>query len=203
MAPRFPLARGWERQLDIKYNSLFYNGTLTAATYHTWLHKLAVRFVAVSDADLDYSAHEETALIDRGLPYLRLVFRSAHWHVYAVDHPTPIAQGAATLQTLGAELADAAGDPARHREAARALHALLGAVRGAGVRDRQRRIHGAATASSGHVRARHAVLSGANRSDLSALRLASLTGLWCHAEPECGGSPILPVAAVGRISCDA
>jgi hypothetical protein len=58
--------------------------------------------VAVSDADLDYSAHEETALIDRGLPYLRLVFRSAHWHVYAVDRPTPIAQGAATLQKLGA-----------------------------------------------------------------------------------------------------
>ena len=102
VAPRFPLARGWERQLDIKYNSLFYDGTLTAATYHTWLHKLAVRYVAVSDADLDYSAHEETALIDRGLPYLRLVFHSAHWHVYAVDHPTPISQGAATLQRLGA-----------------------------------------------------------------------------------------------------
>jgi len=101
VAPRFPLARGWERQLDIRYNSLFYDGTLTAATYHTWLHKMAVRYVAVSDADLDYSAHEETALIDRGLPYLRLVFRSAHWHVYAVDRPSPIAQGAATLQNLG------------------------------------------------------------------------------------------------------
>ncbi|HYZ79812.1 MAG TPA: hypothetical protein VE571_01005, partial [Solirubrobacteraceae bacterium] len=101
VAPRFPLARGWERQLDIRYNSLFYDGTLTAATYHAWLHKLAVRYVAVSDADLDYSAHEETALIDRGLPYLRLVFKSAHWHVYAVDHPTPIAQGAATLRRLG------------------------------------------------------------------------------------------------------
>jgi hypothetical protein len=101
VAPRFPLARGWERQLDIKYNSLFYNGTLTAATYYAWLHQLAVRYVAVSDADLDYSAHEETALIDRGLPYLHLVFKSAHWHVYAVDHPTPIARGAASLQKLG------------------------------------------------------------------------------------------------------
>jgi hypothetical protein len=101
VAPRFPLARGWERQLDIKYNSLFYDGTLTAATYRTWLHQLAVRYVAVSDADLDYSAHKETALIDRGLPYLHLVFRSPHWHVYAVDHPTPIAQGAASLQKLG------------------------------------------------------------------------------------------------------
>ena len=148
VAPRFPLARGWERQLDIKYNSLFYNGTLTAATYETWLHTMAVRYVAVSDADLDYSAHEETALIDRGLPYLRLVFHSAHWHVYAVDHPTPIAQGAATLQQARAELADTARSPAGHREAARALHALLGALGRAGLRDRQRRVHGAAGASS-------------------------------------------------------
>ena len=148
MAPRFPLARGWERQLDIKYNSLFYDGTLTAATYHTWLHKLAVRYVAVSDADLDYSAHEETALIDRGLPYLRLVFHSAHWHVYAVDHPTPIAQGAATLQKARGQLADAARDPPRHRETARAVHALLGALRASRVRDRQRRLHRAAAASS-------------------------------------------------------
>ncbi|HEY1511356.1 MAG TPA: hypothetical protein VGF93_20275 [Solirubrobacteraceae bacterium] len=101
VAPKFPLARGWERQLDIKYNSLFYNGRLTAATYDAWLHQLAVRYVAVSDADLDYSAHQETNLIDRGLPYLQLVFRSAHWHVYAVSKPTPIAQGPASLQQLG------------------------------------------------------------------------------------------------------
>jgi hypothetical protein len=101
VAPRFPLARGWERQLDIKYNGLFYDGRLTPATYDAWLHQLAVRFVAVSDADLDNSAHKEPALIDRGLPFLRLVFRSAHWHVYAVRDPTPIAQGAATLRALG------------------------------------------------------------------------------------------------------
>jgi hypothetical protein len=101
VAPRFPLARGWERQLDIKYNSLFYDHTLTPATYDAWLHRLAVRFVAVSDADLDYSAHRETAMIDRGLPYLRLVFESRHWHVYAVRNPAPIAQGAASLGSLG------------------------------------------------------------------------------------------------------
>ncbi len=59
VAPRFPLARGWERQLDIKYNHLFYGGTLDAATYDAWLHSLAVRFVAVADASLDYSAREE------------------------------------------------------------------------------------------------------------------------------------------------
>jgi peptidoglycan/LPS O-acetylase OafA/YrhL len=102
VAPRFPSPRGWERQLDIKYNGLFYGKTpLNAVTYDAWLHQLAVRFVAVSDAKLDYSAVKETALIDRGLPYLKLVFRTRHWRVYAVQDPTPIVQGAAALRTLG------------------------------------------------------------------------------------------------------
>jgi hypothetical protein len=101
VAPLFPLARGWERQLDIKYNHLFYGGPLTPASYDAWLHQLAIRFVAVSDASLDYSAHKETALIDRGLPYLRLVLRTRNWRVYAVRDPTPIVQGVATLGKLG------------------------------------------------------------------------------------------------------
>lgn len=100
VAPRFPLARGWERQLDIRDNALFYHGTLNASTYHAWLHRLAVRYVAVADASLDYSARAEVALLDRGLPYLRLAWRSRHWRVYAVTDPTPIVSGAA-LRALG------------------------------------------------------------------------------------------------------
>ncbi len=103
MAPEFPLARGWERQLDIKYNSLFYDGTLTAAKYDAWLHQVAVRYVAVSDKDLDYSAKQEVALIDRGLPYLHLVFQTRQWRVYAVRDPTPIVGGAAALTELGSD----------------------------------------------------------------------------------------------------
>jgi hypothetical protein len=103
MAPEFPLARGWERQLDIKYNPLFYDGTLTAARYAAWLHQVAVRYVAVSDKNLDYSAKKEVALINRGLPYLHLVLRTRHWRVYAVRDPTPIVQGAATLTDLGSD----------------------------------------------------------------------------------------------------
>ncbi len=101
VAPRFPLARGWERQLDIKYNHLFYDGTLNATSYDAWLHSLGVRFVALSDASPDYSAVAETALIERGLPYLRLVLRTRHWRVFAVANPTPLAQGAARLRALG------------------------------------------------------------------------------------------------------
>ena len=102
VAPRFPLARGWERQLDIEDNHLFYGGRLDAVSYLAWLRSLAVRFVAVSDSGLDYSAVKEVALIDRGLPYLRLVGRLRHWRVYEVTDATPLAQGAATLRRLGA-----------------------------------------------------------------------------------------------------
>ncbi len=101
VAPDFPLARGWERQLDPKYNPLFYDGKLTPARYDAWLHQLAVRYVAVPDAALDYSAKQEVALINRGLPFLRLIRRTAHWRIYAVRDPTPIARGSATLTGLG------------------------------------------------------------------------------------------------------
>jgi hypothetical protein len=103
VARHYPIARGWERQLDIKYNSIFYRGALTAARYDAWLHRSAVRFVASSDAPLDYSGQAESALIARGLPYLRLVMRTAHWRVYAVREATPIARGAATLRAIGSD----------------------------------------------------------------------------------------------------
>ncbi len=103
VAPRFALARGWERQLDIKDNHLFYGGPLNAQTYHAWLRLLAVRFVAVPDATLDYSAHRETALIDGGLPYLKPVAGLPHWRVYEVTDATEIVQGAATLTAIGAD----------------------------------------------------------------------------------------------------
>lgn len=101
LAPLFPLARGWERQLDIGDNPLFYSGPLTMGTYRTWLHQLAVRYVAVADAPPDYSAHAELALIDRDPPYLRLVATLPHWRVYRVLQARPIASGAARLTYMG------------------------------------------------------------------------------------------------------
>jgi hypothetical protein len=55
------------------------------------LQSTAARWVAVPDVDLDYSAREEADLIARGLPYLREVWRGAHWRLYAVADPAPIA----------------------------------------------------------------------------------------------------------------
>ena len=103
LAPRFPLARGWERQLDRADNALFYDGRLTADGYDRWLHANAIRYVALPDASLDPSARAEAALIRAGQPYLRPAMRSAHWRVYAVVDPTPLAQGAATLRAMGSD----------------------------------------------------------------------------------------------------
>jgi hypothetical protein len=91
-----PLARGWERQLDRKLNGLFYDGTpLTADRYRAWLDDNAVRYVALADAPLDYSATAEASLIrGGGAPYLREVFHDAHWRVFAVDAPAPLADHA-------------------------------------------------------------------------------------------------------------
>jgi len=88
VARRFPLARGWERQLDIARNPLFYGSApLTAATYARWLSDHAVRWVAVPDATLDYSAKSEKALIENGVPGLILRWRTAHWRIYEFTGP--------------------------------------------------------------------------------------------------------------------
>jgi hypothetical protein len=93
VAPDFPLARGWERQLDRKYNALFYRGQLTAAEYHAWLSSLGVRFVALPDVELDRSAQREAQLIRSGLPFLRPVWSSTHWRVWEVRGARPIVEG--------------------------------------------------------------------------------------------------------------
>ena len=112
---------------------MFYGEGLTAAAYDTWLHQLAVRFVAVSDRSVDYSAVQELALINRGLPYLHLVLRTQHFRVYAVAHPTPIVAGAASLTALGP---DSVTMVAEHRAARSCASAgrLTGSSRGSRVR---------------------------------------------------------------------
>jgi hypothetical protein len=90
VAPHFPLARGWERQADIERNGLFYDGVLNPITYAAWLTQRGVRFVALPDAKPDYSAYTERALIETGLPYLKLARRLDHWRVYRVTLPHPM-----------------------------------------------------------------------------------------------------------------
>jgi hypothetical protein len=102
VARRFPLARGWERQLDGTRDALFYSGVLNRVTYGTWLAEHGVRFVAVASGKPDYSSYKERALVEGGLPYLRPVWRSKEWRVYevALPHAILIPSGAADMRLL-------------------------------------------------------------------------------------------------------
>jgi hypothetical protein len=100
VAPHVALARGWERQLDIAYNPIFYSEPLTADSYHSWLHANGVKFVALPDARLDDSSLAERSLITSGLPYLQQVWHDAHWRVWRVDDFTGLVDGPATLQAM-------------------------------------------------------------------------------------------------------
>jgi hypothetical protein len=101
VAPHYALARGWERQLDTRYDAVFYDRPLSAAHYRAWLDDNAVRFVALPSAPLDYAALPEAALLRRAPSYLRPVFRDRHWQVWAVSGARPLASGPATLSSLG------------------------------------------------------------------------------------------------------
>jgi hypothetical protein len=76
------LARGWERQLDTRYASLFYRPTLTAAAYRRWLSANRVRYVAMPDCPLDRAGRLEGELIRHEVPYLRPIWYSRHWRLY-------------------------------------------------------------------------------------------------------------------------
>jgi hypothetical protein len=101
LAPRYPLARGWERQLDTKYDGIFFKTPLTPTAYREWLRGNAVSYVALPDVRLDGSSDEEAALIRKGEPYLREVFASAHWRVFAVVGHAPLASPPGMLTALG------------------------------------------------------------------------------------------------------
>jgi hypothetical protein len=101
LAPSVSLARGWEKQLDTRYDDVLLRPGLSAGTYLRWLHEQAVAYVALPDAPLDPSSSQEGRLIRAGLPYLRLVFTSTHWRVYRVLGATPLLEGPGRLTGLG------------------------------------------------------------------------------------------------------
>lgn len=100
LASQFPLARGWERQLDTRYDALFFGKDLTPAAYRSWLLDEGIGYVALPDARLDSSSVQEAALIRKGLPYLREVLDSRHWRVFQVIGATPLASKPAVLSDL-------------------------------------------------------------------------------------------------------
>ena len=101
LAPRFSLARGWEKQLDSRFDQVLLRPGLNSASYRRWLRQEAVAYVALPDVALDPSSAQEGRLIRAGLPYLAEVFSSSHWRVYRVLGATPLAVGPGSLTALG------------------------------------------------------------------------------------------------------
>jgi hypothetical protein len=101
LAPTVSLARGWDKQLEMRYDGVLLAHGLTAASYERWLHEQAVSYVALPDVALDPSSAQEGTLIRSGLAYLREVFASAHWRIFRVLGATPLASGPGQLTSLG------------------------------------------------------------------------------------------------------
>ena len=104
IAPNVPLARGWERQLDMRFNALFYaDEPPSELEYLQWLQETGVEYVALPDARLDPSGEGEAALLRSGLPYLAPAWQGEHWTVWSVIGATGMVDGAATLVELGTD----------------------------------------------------------------------------------------------------
>ena len=97
LAPVVLLARGWERQVDVERNPLFYGGTLTPAAYHGWLRYNAVRYVAISAASPDFAAVAEAEVVREGQPWLVPVWHDAFWRLYRVTGTLPLASPPGTV----------------------------------------------------------------------------------------------------------
>lgn len=102
VAPHISLARGWERQLDIADNPLFYTqGALTVASYEAWLDNEGVSYVALPDAQLDYAAIDEGKLLQSGqVTTLTPVWKTVHWTLWHVVGSPGLVTGGAVLTSL-------------------------------------------------------------------------------------------------------
>ena len=101
LAPSVSLARGWEKQLDTRYDGVLLRKGLTPQSYRAWLDREGVTFVALPDVQPDPSSAAEGRLIRGGLPYLRPVFSEGGWRVFRVVGATPVVQGPGQLTELG------------------------------------------------------------------------------------------------------
>ncbi|GAA2642728.1 MFS transporter [Paractinoplanes durhamensis] len=102
LAPHVNLARGWNRQADVQRNPLFYDNTLTAASYRTWLLKWSVGYVVLPATEPPDSAGvAEAAIITAGQVWLPLVWSDADWRVYRVEGAARLASEPATVTYAG------------------------------------------------------------------------------------------------------
>jgi hypothetical protein len=99
-----PLARGWLRQADVARNPVFFDGTLSGATYEHWLRDNGVSYVAVARAPASWPGRAEARLIRAGQPYLTRVWHNGDWTLYAVQGRPSVVSGATLVRSSDAGL---------------------------------------------------------------------------------------------------
>jgi hypothetical protein len=102
VAEVMPLARGWERQLDVADNPLFYEpGALTPAAYRHWLIDNGVQLVALPLAPIDEAGRAEARLVTSGLvPGLVRIWINPDWELFRVVDSPGIVSGPARLLSI-------------------------------------------------------------------------------------------------------
>jgi hypothetical protein len=95
-----PIVRGWYRQSDFPQNELLYDSKLGPRAYRAWLRQMAVRYVVVTDAPVDYSSRNEERLVASGRSGLVAVAYLPHMTVYELPHATPLVTGPAPATVL-------------------------------------------------------------------------------------------------------
>jgi hypothetical protein len=102
VAPHVSLARGWERQLDVANNPIFYTaGALNPTSYLKWLDDNGVTWVALPAVRLDYAAVDEARLLRSGrVPDLTVVWHTPQWTLWRVDNSPGLVSGPASLISL-------------------------------------------------------------------------------------------------------
>jgi hypothetical protein len=97
LAPHINMARGWNRQLDVERGRLFYDGSLTPATYRQWLDRWAVGLVVLHHGRPDGPAEGEAAIVRSEPDWLEPVWRDGGWTIYRVRDAVPLAAAPATV----------------------------------------------------------------------------------------------------------
>ncbi len=102
VAAAAPIARGWDRPTDRADNALFYDGSLTTASYRAWLTDTSVGWVALPlHVSLDYASVKEAAIVRSVPSYLRPVWHNNSWQLYRVVNAQPLLQGASLVKAGG------------------------------------------------------------------------------------------------------
>ena len=95
-----PLARGWNRQLDVDWNPIFFADPLTPISYRQWLVRNRVQYVAVPDVAYTEAGDREARLVESGLPFLPEVWSGPGWRLYHVTDSRPIVPRPGRLVSL-------------------------------------------------------------------------------------------------------